>query len=428
MLYEAFIRKALLEKDLEAIKAFKKEDFVGQYADIYEYILKHNKQYNSLPMWETVVAEFEVSTSDVLLEEPISFYADKVKKQNLITEIKGSLSVNTKSLNNDPEKALMNLKDSLKKIAEKRVRAKRGKIIRWNDEEEVKARICKMIENKKMMGVLRGIPTPWDSVNLVTNGIEKGKYWVIVAKLKTGKTWTLGPVMARYIWEQGYNVLFVTPEVSVDVLSERTDAAQVKIDYASFRKGDLDIYSEKKYLEELPKISEKENDFWIVGDGMARRVGDIEDIMDAKQPDIVMIDGAYLVEPTKRYKDKTEKVRLLSEELAILSSYSKIPIVITHQFNRSVDDESISAGADKIGSAYELAQDCDALIGLFNNTYMRRNCLMAIRVLENREGDRVNVLSNFNLESMEFNEKGVFFGDNIDELYVTEQNTQDGWL
>jgi len=423
MLYEAFFRKVLKDKNIDILKDFKEDDFVGEYSKVYQYILKHRKIYKEFPLWETIAAEFKLTTTDIILDEPIAFYADKVHQNNLIQDMRNSLDSNTKELNKNPEKVLDALKQEFKRIAERRIRSKRGKIIRWNDAEEVQERIKRYIEKKNKNGQLLGIPTPWSSINLNTNGIEPGKFWVIVAKLKTGKTW-ISLVLARFIWSKGYNVLFVTPEVSVNVLSDRTDTTQTKVDYASFRRGDLDIYSEKKHIDNLGKISESENSLWIAGDGMVKSISDIEDIMDIKSPNIVIIDGAYLINPSKKFKDKTEKVRALSEELAILSTYTNIPIVITHQFNRSVDDESISAGADKIGSAYELAQDCDALIGLFNNTYMRRNALMAIRLLENREGDRLNVLANFNLETMDFGERGIFFGDDIDNLFVTESETQ----
>jgi len=425
MLYEAFFRKILLENNFTELKSFKENDFKGKYKKVYSYILSHKKKYKKLPLWETITSEFDLNTSDVILDEPLDFYCDKLRKSNLIFDMQESLSKHTKELNKDPEQVLYELKKSLKLIAETRVRSKRGKIVKWNDPQQIKERLNAYIDKHNHRGQLSGIPTPWDSINEQTNGIEPGKFWVFVAKLKTGKTWII-TVLARYIWEQGYSVLLVTPEVSVDALCGRADTVETEVDYASFRKGDLDGDSQKQHFDKLVNISQKDNPLWVVGDGMVKSVVDIEDLMETKEPDIVLIDGAYLINPSLRFKDKTEKVRALSEEIAILSSYSQIPIVITHQFNRTVDDESISAGADKIGSAYELAQDCDALIGLFNNTYLRRNNLMAIRLLENREGDRVNVLTNFNLETMDFSEKGTFFGDDIDNLYITD-NKQEGW-
>ena len=79
----------------------------------------------------------------------------------------------------------------------------------------------------------------------------------------------------------------------------------------------------------------------------------------------------------------------------------------------------MSGDSSDVGHAYEITQYADVVVALFRNKNLRRNNRIAVNVIENREGDTVNVLSHFDLDNMDFSEIGTYEND-ITDIELTQ--------
>jgi replicative DNA helicase len=378
-----------------------------------EFVLDFFAHHGTMPTLDTV----EQSIGEELEEEtpePFKYYIELLKKRWIGNTLNDAIIDTGQALEKrDVDTALTAVKDAVKRVGEKNVSISDVGLVDLRDTTQ--DRWDRYQHLKKLKGQIDGLPFPWPAMNDATMGIHKGELWFIVARLKIGKTWSEIALADHFLRFQN-KVLLVTMEMSVSQISTRIDAMYAKLPYGDFKCGRLDPHLEKKFADSLMEWkADGQLPLWVCGKGRLRTVQDLELLIEELKPNIVLIDGVYLMR-TGGGSDrisKWEKVSTIADELQDLTQRKQVPILATTQFNRKVTRKRIDAGSEDIGFSLELAQNCHGLIALFQTEEMRHSKEMLVRLLEIRDGEPVSLYISWDFTTMDFSQKSIVTAEQL---------------
>jgi replicative DNA helicase len=232
-------------------------------------------------------------------------------------------------------------------------------------------------------GGLLGMPYPWDPLNEGTGGMSGGTFSMIYGPSKGGKTWMGLEVGAICPFERGNaRCLVVSNEMPVDQIYRRILARLCRMDYGSVVRATLDEEQRGRMFEELNSLqyeqmeaakstieSSNYRNIRCVKPS-ARFGGGVNAIraeIDAFQPDILFIDGVYLMsdDRTKSRDVSWKTITNITQDVKGLASEYNIPVIGTTQSNR--EGAKRKAGEDMgsyndVGFGLSAIQDADAVI------------------------------------------------------------------
>lgn len=222
---------------------------------------------------------------------------------------------------------------------------------------------------------------PFKVIDANTGGISDGDFMLLIGRLGTGKS-TVAQYMAKYIWEKGGKILFVSAEMlSLDVFS-RIDAMVGKFNPLELRLG------------KTPTMVDK---LTAVHDEVKRGVGEIivprSRLLNPAQiaafaknlgVDLIIVDGAYLLQPSSGgYTSKWEKVANVSNELKQMALELNLPLVATAQIKRGADGDDGYTPED-IALSDALGQDADFVVAVYPNKTIKERA--ELQLIKNRYG------------------------------------------
>jgi len=227
---------------------------------------------------------------------------------------------------------------------------------------------------------------PWPLLNRLSRGIEPTDYVIYYGRPKNKKSFVVLHHAMDIFLEQGKHVLFYSKEMPEEQIMWRLMAFLANVDYESFSSGTLDATS-KARLHEMANMalaraqqSNGKNQISCVSGRDAPRgsdtVGWLRQQIKRLQPDVVFIDGLYLMTAHIKAKDTREKVESISREVRAVSLDLKIPVIATIQANRGADKSGLEADLDEIGFSDAPGQDAT----------------VAIRIVASKTDSTVNLL------------------------------------
>jgi len=230
--------------------------------------------------------------------------------------------------------------------------------------------------------------------------------------------------LAEHFWRWGYKALIITMEMPVSKISRRIDSMFSKLPFGDFKCGRIDSTLEERYSNDLNNWKQAQIPLWVCGKGRVRTTQDLELLIEELHPDIVLIDGIYLMRPVVAGKSGTkwEKVSTIADDLQDITQRKLVPIIGTTQFNRKVKKKDVEAGAESLGFAYEIGQNADGLIGLFQSEEMRGSKEMLLRLFEHREGEPINLYINWDFSTMDFSQKAVVKDEDLKAVSGGEED------
>lgn len=208
--------------------------------------------------------------------------------------------------------------------------------------------------------VRKPIQTPWSILNREFNGgWERGTLATVIAPTGAGKTHFLCNVSAGAV-ELGYNAVYISLEIAEYKIGLRHDAyfSGVKInDVASeAQKVESEIKSAVKGRLFIKEFATKTASVQTIRNYL-KRLKSLKDF----SPDIIVIDYADLLRPSRTYGEKRHELEGTYEELRGLAQEFQAQIVTADQTNRAGLNEEI-VSIDKIGEAYSKATVCDLIM------------------------------------------------------------------
>jgi len=338
--------------------------------------------------------------------EPLSYLADLVRKRTLGKAIETRMKDAIAELEGrDPDEALRLLNETASALRPLSVRSKVTKFV-----EDASKRVGDYLEEKKL-GV-RGMPTPWKSLDHVIQGWIDGTLNVFTAMQNTGKTWAIC-VCADNSLEQNQRVLLVTMEMAAARIHRRLDAIHYRMPWKDLRDWELDVGTVERWEREASKM-DFSGDILIADKKLVRRVSDVTALVNEHKPDIVYIDGGYRFEGNQAGSSgKWENTVDIVTDLQLAAEVTEIPWVVSTQHGDAQTTGKDPKRGPKMRAwnvryGKEWTINPDNVIGLFANEDMRLMQQLEISFLKIRDGAGETFGSefriNWNMKKMDFSE------------------------
>lgn len=389
--------------------------FPSQFKDVMKFIDDHVLEFGEMPSSEFFAAKTNLEIIEV--KDPIDVYIDEIKKRHLWNELRIAYDDVGELLNKGlPKEAFDALQKSIRDIDNNaKMTAKVGSLLAVGKDV--------MEQYQRIKNGERGILTPWPVFNEMTLGFWPSDLVSVIARLGIGKTWAL-IMLCREAWVSGKNVLFISPEVSRLNIAKRFYSLHLKLPYQLVRKGRLDETQEQILSCGVREIGE-ENGIKILGDEVPATIDEIILAVETTKPDIVFVDGMYLVKNSGATKH--EIVSNTADDLKRIAKEKNIVVVCSQQFNRE-GGTSTRAGirAENIGLSDALGWNSDLLLGMYQLDDMKQDKTMGWRPMKLREGEGFDFYTRWDFQMMDFGQMARDGGDVLSDwgTDISEQQTE----
>lgn len=326
---------------------------------MFRFLHDHFSKYQESPSLDVVVENFPTYQL-VKVEDSIDYLLDTLvearRKASIINTLGDAIEVVEKQ--QDHEGARLILERGLLKMEE-------DGLNQTNDLEITQAaKFAKdQYEFRKNNPGLLGIPTGFSTMDAATSGLQKGQLIVIVAPPKTGKS-TLALQIAINAQLQGHTPMFYSFEMSNSEQVSRYYSMRARISHKRLMTGTLTPDEEKTYYKIVDSIPNYRDKFWFIDSSGGQTVSGIASKIQNKNPDIVFIDGTYLMIDEQTGESNTpQALTNITRSLKRLAQKVNKPIVISTQ----VLEWKMRKGqvtADAIGYSSSFHQDADVIFGL----------------------------------------------------------------
>lgn len=318
--------------------------FVGTESDLFEQVEGHVAKYGRLPKPATI----EVEVPDDL--DVPEYYLDHVRRRfEHRTIVRGMKSAQDYLQSKDPEAALDALRETV--IALTLKQSGTHMVDFSSDAARLLDDEYKMLSQHYDVGA-PGIETGYPSLDKMGR-LRGGDVLAIVGRPQQGKTYQLLN-MAHNAWHvQRKRCMFLSMEMKPLPLIQRITAMHEKMSVTLLRKGEYPKKKHKELMQSLQKLEDSHDRFWIVDGNLAASIDDVHALVHQTQPDVLYVDGGYLMQARERRIPRYERVNQTLEFLKQeISTNLGVPVLVSYQFNKQgVKEKELEniGGTDAIG-------------------------------------------------------------------------------
>lgn len=326
---------------------------------VWVFLRTHFAKYAECPSAEVVKLNFPTyevlpltDSVDYLLDELV----DKRRKLSITSTVRSALEAIQSA--KDHEAALTFMQGGIIKLEEEGLNKTSDVNMVTNTEARWEDYIFRK-NNPGLLGVATGFPT----IDAVTNGLQKGQLIVVVATPKTGKS-TLALQIANNVHKQNLVPMFQSFEMTNREQQNRYDSMRAQVSHNRLITGALTADEEKRFQKSLDTMSEDEANFWLVDAAHGITVSAIQSKIQTLQPDVVFIDGVYLMMDEQTGESNTPQALTgITRSLKRLAQKTNKPIIITTQA-LGWKTRKGKVSTDSIGYSSSFLQDADVVFGL----------------------------------------------------------------
>ena len=306
------------------------EYFVG-YENEYNFIQDHLKQYGNVPDKATFLAKFP-SMELVDCQESDRYLVDTIREEYLYYQSVPVIQKAAELLKSDSNAAAEYLVNAMKGLQPS---YRLGGVDIAADAEIRFEEFLDRREHQEKWFFTCGFPELDDLIH----GIQRrDELFVIFARTNQGKSWVLEK-MCTHIWQIGYNVGYISPEMSASSIGYRFDTLHSHYSNSGLMWGKDEI-EEDDYKSYIQEIRNSENKFMVATPADFDKkitVTKIKNWVRQNKLDLVAVDGITYMsdERYRRGDNKTTSLTNISEDLMELSMELQIPVLVVVQANRS---------------------------------------------------------------------------------------------
>ena len=325
------ISKVLATKDYSIIESnlLSKDDFIGYESEV-EFIEQHYKKYGNVPDEATFLSNFpdielvEVSESD-------KYLVNTLREEVLYHKSVPIIQRTAELLKTDANAAAEYVVSEWSALP---TTYSLGGLDIIADAKERLEQFRDRKVNQDAWFFTSGFP----ELDNVIHGLQRGEELIVLyARINQGKSWVLEK-MVTHVWQLGYNVGYMSPEMSANSIGYRFDTLYKSFSNKGLMWGKGDI-ADTEYEQYIEKLSEHKNKFIVATPADFDRritVTKLKQWVKQYNLDMIAIDGiTYLTdERYKRGDNNTTSLTNISEDLMELSIELSIPILIVVQANR----------------------------------------------------------------------------------------------
>ena len=294
---------------------------------------------------------------------PTEVLCTEVRKNRLRVEIKSTIQRMLESVDNDPMESASVGDRQLKSLME----------LGYSKVTDIKFSVAldraiarmELIESGVDLSVAKW---PWEPLNTATLGLQADDYIVYYGRPKSKKTWMLAYHVAQ-TYLQGKRPLIYTKEMHPDNIHMRVAACIAQIPYQPFRIGGLEGNDRKRLYElrDMVRDLHSSEDMICLSGRDAPGGKDTVEWLQAKiekyNPDVVFIDGMYLMSDGSSAKNQKDNIRVqnISRGIRQMVLTTGKPAVCTLQANRQAAKNQ-TAELDEIAFSDAIGMDATVII------------------------------------------------------------------
>lgn len=308
------------------------EYFVG-YEDEYAFIKSHLTEFGNVPDKATFLSKF-TDFELVEVNESDRYLVDTIREEFLYYKSIPVLQKAADLLKSDSIAACEYMVHGLKELES----IQNGYDTKGIDIIAQAQDRYKQYQDKKQNQDNWFFTTGFEELDDIIHGLRRGEeLCVIFARINNGKSWTIEKI-CTHIWQIGFNVGYVSPEMSPSSVGYRFDTLNSNFSNKALMWG-KEFDGENKYNEYIENLVTKDNKFLVATPKDFDRkitVSKLRTFVTSNKLDILAVDGIkYLTdERYKRGDNLTTSLTNISEDLMQLSIDLSIPVIVVVQANR----------------------------------------------------------------------------------------------
>ena len=264
------------------------------------------------------------------------------------------------------------------------------------------------LADKLKEGVI--VMTGWPTFDDMNGGMRKGDLISLAGRAAVGKSYVLLS-LCLHVWKKwGKKPLFVSMEMNAVLVFERLAAMEAEVPYDWLKAGafpTLHSKSKDRFDSRMKALKDMEMPFWVVDSNMSSTVWDIRSLVERLEPDLVVVDGGYMLKSEDRrlgmYERVAVNVNLLKTEVAPLA-----PVVASWQFNRGAAKTNLKKGdrpgLEHIGYSDVIGQVSSVVLGMFEEEGTETSMKRRVDILKGRSGESGMFFLNWDFVKMDFSE------------------------
>ncbi len=326
--------------------------FVG-YENEYNFIQNHIKEYGNVPDKATFLSQFpEIELVDVT--ETDKYLVNTIREEYLYYKAVPVIQKAAELLKSDANAASEFLISEMKHL-QPNYQLGGTDII-----AEANSRFEQYIDRRDKQEDWF-FTTGFEELDDVVHGIQRSEeLFVLFARTNQGKSWVLEKI-CTHIWQLGFNVGYVSPEMSANSIGYRFDTLYKNFSNSGLMWSNSGI-DDVEYEDYITMLSEHKNKFIVatpIDFDKKITVTKLKNWVTQYKLDLIAVDGiTYLTdERYKRGDNKTITLTNISEDLMGLSMELRIPILVVVQANRNGVQDKEGSGTPEL----ETIRDSDGI-------------------------------------------------------------------
>jgi len=370
--------------------------------EAYEFVRQFCRKYGKPPAPETFEEKFGQAVLSAA--ETPAFYLDELFNRFSHGTIKKSIQAAAEILKSGEDGAADKAADQvLTDLLDMATKRQSNLLTDFRDAYDI---VWPLLLQKVKLGDDFGVQFGWPTLDQMVVGLRRGDLVSFVGRPALGKSWMLLWIALNVWGKQLKPVLFVSMEMSAELIHERVAALYTHKPYRMFKTGQMTTYpvDHKGQIKTLLKdVKDHPVPFHVIDANLSGTVRDIVGYAMQLKPALVVVDGAYLLEhpyERDRYKRVAENTDLLKKELAKVA-----PTVASWQFKRKdKKKKDEDPDLDDIGYSDAIGQHSSVVLGLFQEDSVETIVRRRINILKGRSGETGQFFASWNFQAMDFSE------------------------
>ena len=355
------LSRAIRTRDITPLLEAGVEDnwfFVDENRQVWRFLRQHWTKYAEVPTAVTVKDNFPTyrllavdDSAEYLLDQLIEYR----KRQSIIDVVQTSAEA---IASGDHNAALAAMNQGIARIADDGP----SESTDIDLTENATKRFEEYLNIKTRPNGLIGFATGFKTIDEATAGLQPGQLVTIIAPPKTGKS-VLAMQMAVNVHRDGFVPMFQSFEMTNMEQQHRHDSMRAQIAHSRLIRGNLNKDEEARYMKALEEM-EQMHKFYLTDSVSAMTVTGLAAKIEKIRPDIVFIDGVYLMTDDVSGEQNTpQALTSITRNLKHLAMAKQLPIVVSTQVLLwKMKKRQVSA--DAIGYSSSFYQDSDVILGL----------------------------------------------------------------
>lgn len=357
------------------------EDYFTGYEKEFNFIQEHVRKYGNVPDKATFLSTFnDIELVDVT--ESDRYLVDTVREEYLYYKSIPVIQQAANLLKTDSNAAAEYMTTQMK-LLQPNYQLGGTNII-----SDAKSRFDKFVDRKEHQDEWF-FESGFQELDDIIHGIQREEeLLVLVARTNQGKSWILEK-MCVHVWGTGFNVGYISPEMSADSVGYRFDTLYKNYSNKSLMWGKEEVTNDEynNYIDDLAKNDKK----FIVATPLdfdhKVTVTKLKNWIRQYKLDLIAIDGiTYLTDERFRKGDtKTTTLTNISEDLMSLSVELKVPVLVVVQANRNGVQSDENDGTPEIESIRDsdgIAHNASKVIAI----QQKQNGILEIGIKKQRFG------------------------------------------